>query len=78
VWPAAANEVTITIDGPARLLGLESGDLASHENYKSNKRKLFNGKLRAYIQSNDGSNVVRIKIDSPALPLAIVTIASTK
>jgi len=74
----AVNEVTISIDGPARLLGLESGDLASHEDYKSNKRKVFNGKLLAYIQSNGTSGVVMIKVDSPGLPSTIVTIASTK
>src|SRR5687768_13411079 len=48
----AANEVTLTVEGPAKLLGLESGDLASHEDYGSNKRKVYNGELLAYIQSN--------------------------
>jgi hypothetical protein len=74
----AVNEVTITIEGPAKLLGLESGDLGSHEDYKSNRRKVLNGKLLAYIQSTGGSGAVKIKIESPGLPLAVSTIASIK
>jgi hypothetical protein len=51
IVPNADNEITITIDGPATLIGLESGSAFSHEDYKSNKRKALNGKLLAYIQS---------------------------
>jgi beta-galactosidase len=52
------NEITVSIDGKATLLGLESGSALSHEDYKSNKRKVLNGKLLAYIQLPiKGSNV---------------------
>ncbi|WP_333819776.1 sugar-binding domain-containing protein [Ohtaekwangia sp.] len=47
----AAQEVEISIEGPGKLIGLESGDLASHEDYKASKRKLYQGKLLAYIQA---------------------------
>jgi hypothetical protein len=72
----AANELTITLDGPARLLGLESGDLASHEDYKSNKRKVYNGKLLAYIQSNGKPGDVKITISSPGLNSKVISINS--
>jgi beta-galactosidase/beta-glucuronidase len=63
----ATNEITVDISGPAILLGLESGDLASHENYKSNKRKAYNGKLLAYVQSTGRPGTVAIIISSPGL-----------
>lgn len=50
IVPSADNEVEIKIEGPGKLLGLESGDLASHEDYKSNKRKVYRGKLLAYVK----------------------------
>jgi beta-galactosidase len=52
----ADGEITVTISGKARLLGLESGDHTSHEDYKSNKRKVFHGKLIAYIYQETGRN----------------------
>lgn len=58
----ADNEITIDIKGNARLLGLESGSSASHEDYKSNKRKTYHGKLVAYLTCNGNAAV---KIGSP-------------
>ncbi|MEO5563128.1 MAG: DUF4982 domain-containing protein, partial [Chitinophagaceae bacterium] len=63
----SSNEVTITIEGPAKLLGLENGDLSSHEDYKSNKRKVLNGKLMAYVQSTGKPGTVKIKVRSEGL-----------
>ncbi|MFD1000773.1 sugar-binding domain-containing protein [Ohtaekwangia kribbensis] len=71
--PAADNEVTISIDGPGKLIGLESGDLASHEDYKASKRKVYHGKLLAYIQGVK-PGVVKITISSPGLKTSIVEI----
>jgi hypothetical protein len=69
----ANNEITIDIQGPAILLGLESGDLSSHEDYKSNKRKLYNGRLLAYVQSTGKPGAVKITISSPGLQSSVIT-----
>jgi len=74
----ADNEVTIDIEGPAILLGLESGNLASHEDYKSNKRKAYNGKILAYVQSNGEPGEVKVTLRSPGLQPKSVIIASAK
>lgn len=71
--PAADNEVTIAIDGPARLIGLESGDLSSHEDYKASKRKVYRGKLLAYIQGTK-PGLVKVTISSPGLKTSTVEI----
>lgn len=62
----ADSEVTIEIEGPGKLIGLESGSLSSHEDYKSNKRKCRDGKLLAYVQAT-GKGIVKVKVTSPAL-----------
>ncbi len=66
------NEITISIEGPAALLGLESGSSVSHEDYKANKRKLFNGRLLAYVQAQKTRGVVKIKITAPGLQQKII------
>jgi beta-galactosidase len=64
---SANNEIAIKIDGPAKLLGLENGDLNSLEDYKANSRKVFNGKLIAYIQPISRKDAVHIVVSSPGL-----------
>ena len=44
------NEISINIKGDVQLLGLESGELSSHEDYKASKRKAYHGKRIAYLQ----------------------------
>ncbi|HYF69605.1 MAG TPA: glycoside hydrolase family 2 TIM barrel-domain containing protein [Ohtaekwangia sp.] len=62
----ANEEVTVTIDGPGVLIGLESGSLDSHEDYKSNRRKTMNGKLMAYIQAT-GAGQIKVSAQSTTL-----------
>lgn len=68
----ANNEISINIEGPAELLGLESGSSTSHEDYKAGKRKAFNGKLLAYIQSKPKNGVIKLTITSPGLETKII------
>ena len=72
----ATNEVTVVVEGPAKLLGLESGDLNSHEDYKATKRKLYNGRLLAYVQSTGKPGYVKITIQSPGLPGHVIRVSS--
>jgi len=53
----ADNEITVNPDN-ATILGLESADLSSHEDYKAAKRKVYHGKLLAYIQPKAGKVAV--------------------
>jgi len=70
----AENELTVTIEGPATLLGLESGSSVSHENYKSDKRKVYHGKLLAYIQSQQKTGNIKLIIKGAGLQSAIIGI----
>jgi beta-galactosidase/beta-glucuronidase len=63
----AENEITVLIDGGAKLLGLESGRSNSHEDYKANKRKVYQGRLLAYVQVGEQAKGVKITLASPGL-----------
>jgi beta-galactosidase len=63
----AEDEITVTLNGDAALLGLESGSNTSHEDYKSNKRKAMYGRLIGYIQVNKNTENVEAVISAPKL-----------
>jgi beta-galactosidase len=67
VVPAADNEVTFEIQGEGRIIGVDNGDPQSHEDFKSNRRKAFNGLCLAIVQSTAKSGQVRITASSPGL-----------
>lgn len=62
------QELTLEIEGPAQVLVLESGDLASHERYQASVRKTYQGRLKAYIKTTGNSSAIKIRVTSPNLP----------
>lgn len=73
--PDATNEITVTVDGPGELIGLESGSLSSHEDYQSNRRQAVDGKLLAYIQAHRKGRI-KVRMTSPNLTPVEITIAA--
>jgi hypothetical protein len=45
------NEITCTVEGPARLLGLEAGNNSDTGDYTDNRQRVFMGKLLACVQA---------------------------
>lgn len=70
----ADNEIKVELSGPAKLLGLESGSLSSHESYQANSRKAQHGKLIAYIQTNGVSGSVPVTISADGLKSTTLTL----
>ncbi|HXP63201.1 MAG TPA: hypothetical protein VN829_22050 [Dongiaceae bacterium] len=72
----ADNQVAVSIEGPGRLLGLCSGDPASHENPKAGRMKVFNGLLLAIVQSDGRPGDIAVRASSPGLTSQPVYIQS--
>jgi beta-galactosidase len=60
------NEITCRIEGPARLLGLESSDPTDMGNYNDNKQRVYYGTLIAYIKVED-HGFTKVSFSSPWL-----------
>jgi beta-galactosidase len=58
--PYANHEITVNVEGPAKLLGLENGDPIDSTNYKLNQRKAFNGMMLAIIKATGDSKDISI------------------
>jgi acyl dehydratase len=69
--PDAATEVSTTLTGPARLLGIESGDLASHESYAAPRHRTYQGRLLLYVQAT-GPGTIRVALAAPGLASQVV------
>ncbi len=65
--PHASHDISVAVDGPAQLIGMENGDPIDSTNYKLNHRRAFNGLLQAIIQSERTPGTVTITAASPEL-----------
>jgi len=71
----ADDEVTCTVSGPARLLGLESANNTDMTNYRDNSHRVYNGKMLAYVQTTGKTGEVNITFSAPWLKPAKVKLA---
>jgi beta-galactosidase len=74
--PIADDEITFQLEGEGSLLGVDNGNPESHEDYKSNRRRAFNGLCLAIVQSTGKAGWIRVTAASPALKSASVVIAT--
>ncbi|NLZ46261.1 MAG: DUF4982 domain-containing protein, partial [Clostridiales bacterium] len=63
----ARNRITVEVDGPARLVGLDNGDSTDYDSYKGNNKRLFSGKLLAIIQAGFETGDVKVRLSSNGL-----------
>jgi beta-galactosidase len=74
--PIADNEVIFELEGEGSLLGLDNGNPASHEDYKSKRRKAFNGLCLAIVQSSGKPGQIQVTAVSAALKSASLIITT--
>lgn len=75
VVPQADAEVVFHVAGPGRLIGVGNGDPSSHEPDKADRRRAFNGRCLAILQSSKDPSEVRLEATSAGLEPATAVIA---
>ncbi|WP_372772800.1 glycoside hydrolase family 2 TIM barrel-domain containing protein [Mangrovibacterium sp.] len=63
----ADNEITCTISGPGKLLGLEAGNDRDMGDYTDHVQRVYKGKLIAYIQATGMNGNIEVEFSSPWL-----------
>ncbi len=63
----ADDEITCTISGPVRLLGLENANNTDMTNYLDNSHRVYNGRMLAYLQTTGDPGEVNITFSAPWL-----------
>jgi beta-galactosidase len=70
----ANNEITFSLKGEGKIVGVCSGDPVSHESYKGNKHTALNGKCLVIVQSTDKAGTIEVTASAPGLKKATVTV----
>lgn len=68
------SRMNVSVTGAGRLIGLDNGDSSDFDAYKGTSRKLFSGKLLAIIAATKESGVIDVKVTSPSLPDAHISL----
>ncbi|MCC6861546.1 MAG: DUF4982 domain-containing protein [Bryobacterales bacterium] len=74
--PAASNEVAFEVQGEGRLIGLDNGDMGSHEDYQGKTRKAYNGMCLAIVQATAKAGQISVRATSAGLKGAEVAVVS--
>ncbi len=72
----ARNRIKVTVNGPARLVGLDNGDSTDYESYKSNNKRMFSGKLLAIIQSTFDAGTITVSFESEGMAEKMLVLES--
>lgn len=76
--PNAANLLHFEIEGPGAIAGIDNANLKDPDPYVGNARKAWNGKALVVIRTGKTAGEIKLKVTSPSLTGAMVTIASGK
>jgi beta-galactosidase len=74
IVPYADNLINFEINGSAIIAGVDNGNQTSHEPFKANYRKAFNGKCLLVIQSDRIAEAVQISAKSSGIEGAEITL----
>lgn len=74
----ARNRINCKVSGAARLVGLDNGDSTDFEQYKTNSRKLFGGKLLIMLAAKKEQGTAKLMVSSPGLPDETLDISLTE
>jgi len=76
VVPTAMNEVTFSVTGPGKIIGVGNGDPSSHEPDRASKRNAFNGLCMALVQATKDAGEIRVEATAPGLASGTATIVT--
>jgi beta-galactosidase len=72
------DELRCSIEGPAKLLGLEASNMMDVGNYSDNVQRVFHGQLIAYVQATGNAGKITVKFTAPWLKDATVVVESVE
>lgn len=76
--PDAQDSVTFTVTGPASIVAVDNADNASHESFRGNHRRAYQGRCIAVLRATAPQGEIRITASAPGLAPAVVTLAANR
>ena len=63
--PDGANQVSYTVSGPGKIVGVDNGNPLSLESFKASTRQAFSGKCLAIVQSTGTEGMITVTATTP-------------
>lgn len=76
--PNATNRLHFKIEGPGVIAGVDNADLKDVEQYVSNTRKAWKGKVLVVIKSTQDAGDIKLTVTSPTLTETAINIKTVK
>jgi beta-galactosidase len=74
IVPTANDDIAFSIQGEGRILGVDNGRPDSHESYKANQRKAFNGLALVILQPTGRPGTITLSASAPSLSTALLKV----
>src|SRR5690606_8022049 len=74
IVPRAADQISFTIDGPGKIVGVANGDPTNHESFKGQTHKAFNGKCLVILQAGREKGNMVLTATAPGLKQSTINI----
>lgn len=74
--PDASDEITFTLNGPARVEATDSADNASHEVFPSSHRRAYQGRCVAILKASAAAGAIELTATAPNLRPATITLTA--
>lgn len=72
--PNAGDQITFSLEGPGKIVGMANGDPTNHESFKGHTHKAFNGKCLIIVQADREKGNVVLTATAPGLNQATINI----
>ena len=76
--PNAENRLQFSLDGPGVIAGVDNANIKDVDSYAGNTRKAWHGRALVVIRSSQKPGTIKLKVSSPGLNDAIITINAEK
>ena len=74
----ANNRVKIKVSGAGRLVGMDNGDSTDYEQYKSDNRRMFSGKLLVVIAAKCEPGEIKVSVSSEGMETQTVVLQAVE
>ncbi len=75
--PLTNNEISVSVSGPGKVVGMDNGEATEPENMKASSRAAYDGKAVVIIQSTGASGPIVVSASSPGLASGNATVVAT-
>ncbi len=76
--PESKHELSVTIIGSAKLIGIDNGNQHDIRHFKDNTRNAFEGRMRLTIQSTIKSGEIKVEVRGAGLQTAILDLSAVR